>query len=76
MMSVDKFIALYFPLKAKTIYTVKTSKWSSGFAFIIFVLFDAQFFFAVKANKGGGVDASNSVIILKYLKKTLCSKVK
>ena len=54
MMSVEKFIALYFPLKAKAICTVETAKWSSGIAFIIFVLFDAQFFFAVKANKGDG----------------------
>ena len=49
-MSVEKFFALYFPLKTKAVCTVKTAKKVTiGTAIIIFA-FDAQFFFIVKAN--------------------------
>ena len=36
MMSVEKCIALYFPFKTRNICTVKTAKWATGIAFVIF----------------------------------------
>ena len=30
IMAIEKFFALYFPLKSKTICTVKTAKWATG----------------------------------------------
>ena len=50
-MSVEKFFALYFPLKTKTVCTVKTAKRVTTVAAVIIFGFDAQFFFIVKANK-------------------------
>ena len=54
MMSVEKFIALYFPFKTRNICTVKTAKWASGIAFVVFSLFNSFWFFAVKGIKGDG----------------------
>ena len=50
-MSVEKFIALYLPLKVRSICTVKTAKWVSGIAFLLFALYDAQFFFTAKGDE-------------------------
>ena len=52
MMSIEKFIALYFPLKTRNICTVKTAKWSCLCSAVIFAGFNSQFFFVVKAHKG------------------------
>ena len=52
MMSIEKFIALYFPLKTRNICTVKTAKWSCLCSAILFVGFNSQFFFVIKAHKG------------------------
>ena len=43
-MSIEKFVALYFPLKTRSICTVKTAKWVSAIAFFIYALFNSQFF--------------------------------
>ena len=51
IMSVEKFIALYFPLKARAICTVKTAKWVSGIAFFIYALYDGQHFITAKGDK-------------------------
>ena len=45
IISVEKFIALYFPLKTKIICTVRIAKRVSIVTALIFVLFDAQFFY-------------------------------
>ena len=50
-MSVEKFFALYFPLKTKTVCTVKTAKRVTIVAAVIFIAFDSQFFFVMRANK-------------------------
>ena len=63
MMSVEKFIALYFPFKTRNICTVRTAKWASGIAFVIFFLLNLFWFFAVKELKGDG-GARNSACIL------------
>ena len=44
MMSIEKFIVLYFPFKARNICTVRTAKWASGIAFIIFFLLNLFWF--------------------------------
>ena len=54
MMSVEKCIALYFPFKTRNICTVKTAKWASGIAFIIYFLLNFFWFFVVKQLKGDG----------------------
>ena len=52
MMSVEKFIALYFPFKSRNICTVRTAKWASGIAFVVYFLLNFFWFFVVKALKG------------------------
>ena len=42
-MAVEKFFALYFPLRSKSICTVKTAKWTTGSAGIIFFAFNTQY---------------------------------
>ena len=51
LMSLEKCFAVYFPLRAKTVCTVKTAKWATGVAGVIlaainlcnFFFFEAQF---------------------------------
>ena len=50
-MSVEKFIALYFSLKVRSICTVKTAKWVTGIAFLLYALFNSQFFFTAKSDE-------------------------
>ena len=50
-MSVEKFFALYFPLKTKSICTVKTAKRVTIVAAFIFIAFDSQFFFIMRKHK-------------------------
>ena len=45
IMSVEKFIALYFPFKAKVVCTLRTAKWASLIIALFFIAFDAQFFY-------------------------------
>ena len=54
IMSVEKCFALYFPLKTKSVCTVKTARWLSGATALILAAFNAQFFFIVERNKTGG----------------------
>ena len=49
MMSVEKCIVVYFPLKTKNICTVKTAKWACLVAAIIYAAFDGQYFFIIKS---------------------------
>ena len=55
IMSIQKWHSLYFPLKAKTISTVKLAKKSSLVTFIIFFIFDSQYFFTTEAQTKAGV---------------------
>ena len=48
MMSIEKFIALYFPFKTRYICTVRTAKWASGIAFVVFFLLNLFWFFVIK----------------------------
>ena len=51
-MSVEKFIALYFPFKTRNICTVRTAKWASGIAFVVFFLLNLFWFFVIKGQEG------------------------
>ena len=48
MMSVEKCIVVYFPLKVRNICTVKTAKWACIVAAIVFVAFNSQWFFIIE----------------------------
>ena len=54
VMSIDKCIVVYFPLKTKNICTVKTAKWACLIAAIVFAVFESQFFFIVEAREWNG----------------------
>ena len=42
-MSIEKCFVIYFPLKSKTVCTVKTAKWATGVVGIILVGYDLQY---------------------------------
>ena len=50
-MSLEKFFALYFPLKTKAVCTVKMAKRVTIVAVIILATFDSQFFFIMRTHK-------------------------
>ena len=49
MMSIEKCIVVYFPLKTKNICTVKTAKWACLISGIAFAAFNSQHFFITEA---------------------------
>ena len=49
LMSIEKCFAVYFPLKAKTVCTVKTAKWASGTVEVILAGYALVSFFAVES---------------------------
>ena len=49
LMSVEKCFAVYFPLKSKTVCTVKTAKWATGMTGVILMGYNLQWFFFVKS---------------------------
>ena len=48
MMSVEKCIVVYFPLKVRNICTVKTAKWACLVAALIIAAFNSQWFFIIE----------------------------
>ena len=48
MMSIEKCIDVYFPLKTKNICTAKTAKWACLIAAVVLAAFNSQFFFIVE----------------------------
>ena len=54
-MSIEKFFALYFPLKSKIVCTVKTAKWATGLSALIFSIYDAQYLILYKSVKTNGI---------------------
>ena len=42
-MAIEKLFALYFPLKSKTVCTVKTAKWATGVSAFIFLIYNIQY---------------------------------
>ena len=70
IITIEKCFALYFPFKAKTICTVRTAKRVSLVTAVIYVAFNAQFFyFASKKNDERGTYCSyrGSETYLKFL---------
>ena len=54
LMSVEKYVAVYFPLKSKTVCTVKTAKWATGIVGVALAAYNSTFFFVIKsANRNG-----------------------
>ena len=50
LMSVEKFLAIYFPFKTKSICTVKVAKRVTFLTSLIFVACESQFFFIIEAD--------------------------
>ena len=69
MVSVEKCIALYFPFKTRNICTVRTAKWASGIAFIIYFLLDLFWFFVVKQLKGDAGERNLACVFEDFLVK-------
>ena len=55
IMSVEKFIALYFPFKAKVVCTLQTARRASLISAFILIAFDMQFFFTVEFHTAGSL---------------------
>ena len=55
IMSVEKFIVMYFPLKAKLVCTLRTARWACLIGAIILIAFDAQFFITVEFQVNGSL---------------------
>ena len=53
-MSIEKFFALYFPLKTRSVCTVGTARWVSGVTALVFAAFNAQAFFIYEAKTYSG----------------------
>ena len=49
IMSIEKFFALYFPLKTRSVCTVRTARWVSLGVALIFIIFNIQAFFIYEA---------------------------
>ena len=54
VMCLEKFFALYFPLKSKTVCTVKTAKWVTAISALIFFSYDFQYLILYKFLKTNG----------------------
>ena len=48
LMSVEKCFAFYFPLKSKTVCTIRTAKWATGIVGVILAGYDLVYFFVVE----------------------------
>ena len=49
LMSLEKCFAVYFPLKSKTVCTVKTAKWSTGIVGVILAGYNLQWFVVMES---------------------------
>ena len=50
LMSIEKCFAVYFPLKAKTVCTVKTAKWATGTVGVILAAYNSLRFYEWKSH--------------------------
>ena len=60
-MSVEKCFAVYFPLKSKTVCTVRTAKWATGIVGVVLAGYNIFHFVDGQADKSNGY----SICILK-----------
>ena len=56
LMSLEKCFAVYFPLKAETVCTVKTAKWATGIVGLILACYDLQWFIVMDSRKAEWFD--------------------
>ena len=79
LMSLEKCFAVYFPLKSKTVCTVKTAKWATGIIGIIMAGYNLVYIFVLKASiiKSSGlytcVYIGNSRVIVEAVDSVLYS---
>ena len=50
LMSIEKCFAVYFPLKSKTVCTVRTAKWATGAVGVILAAYDLQWFVVMESS--------------------------
>ena len=69
-MSLEKCFAVYFPLKSKTVCTVKTAKWLTGIEGVILAGYDSIYFFIVKSKilESSGHSACAAAVDLEKVK--------
>ena len=46
LMCIEKCFAVYFPLKSKTVCTIRTAKWATGILGVVLAAFNAINFFS------------------------------
>ena len=63
LMSLEKCFVIYFPLKSKTVCTVKTAKYATGFVGVVLAGYDLQYPIVCEAT----VDKNNCVCRVTYL---------
>ena len=61
LMSIEKCFAVYFPLKSKTVCTVKTAKWSTGTVGVILAGYNLQWFAFYKSRVSKSSDYTTCV---------------
>ena len=68
LMSIEKCFAVYFPLKAKTVCTIKTAKWATGIVGIILAGYNIVQFFDWEShfNKSYGLYECRSIFLLDF----------
>ena len=49
LMSIEKCFAVYFPLKSKTVCTVRTAKWATGAVGVILTAYNLQWFVVLES---------------------------
>ena len=54
LMSVEKCFAVYFPLKSKTVCTVRTAKWATGIAGVVLAGYNSVYLFVVESRELSG----------------------
>ena len=66
LMSLEKCFAVYFPLKSKTVCTVRTAKWTAGILGVILAGYDSVYFVAMKPIVSRSSNKEDCILIDKY----------
>ena len=75
IMSIEKFFALYFPLKTRSVCTVKTAKWVSLISFLLYVAYNSHNF-VVWGNVNSAVGKTCKIVRLSSEFRVIFSKVR
>ena len=68
LMSVEKCFAVYFPLKSKTVCTIRTAKWTTGIVGIILAGYNILHFFDAESHFSKSYDRHVCIFVLDYWK--------